>query len=61
MVEYTQEELWELAAKIPSYRADSIAADLSMHGIDAKGWVPTVNTKFMQSYLYLCKALVITY
>jgi len=38
MVEYIQEDLWELAAKIPSYRADSIAADLSMHGIDAKGW-----------------------
>lgn len=40
MIEYTQDELWALAARMPDYRKDSIAADLStMHGIDVKGWV----------------------
>ena len=40
MVEYTQEDLWELAARIPDNRKDPMAYDLrGVHDIDAFGWV----------------------
>jgi len=40
MVEYTQEELWELAARMHDRRKDPAMDDLrGMHGIDAYGWI----------------------
>jgi hypothetical protein len=40
MIEYTQEELWELASRMPDSSINPALNDIRfMHGIDAQGWI----------------------